>query len=75
MLTDTTDSYDLLWRAIAGVARDDGVFAWRMQELDRLGVEGPEAVALAVRPQIDLHTASDMISAGCPAGTALRILG
>jgi hypothetical protein len=52
-----------------------GVFCWRMARLEDAGLSGPQAVGLAVRSNIDLHEALALIRSGCPADTALRILG
>jgi hypothetical protein len=47
---------------------------WRAGELMRAGYEPVAAADLAVRLDIDLHTAIDLLERGCPAGVAVRIL-
>ena len=47
---------------------------WRAEELERAGYE-PRAVGrLAVRHDVDLHTAVELLQRGCPPELALRIL-
>jgi hypothetical protein len=50
------------------------VFAWRFHELVLAGATHEDAILMAGRPRIDLHEALDLLAAGCPSGTALRIL-
>ena len=53
----------------------DRVMRWRVEELHRAGYGQREAVKLAMRVDIDLHTATvDLLRNGCPANTALEIL-
>jgi hypothetical protein len=47
---------------------------WRAEELERAGYEPRAAGRLAVRHDVDLHTAVELIERGCPADLALRIL-
>jgi hypothetical protein len=47
---------------------------WRAEELERAGYEPLHAVELAVRHDVDLHLAVDLLERGCPVETALRIL-
>jgi hypothetical protein len=47
---------------------------WRAEELERAGYEPRAAGRLAVRHDVDLHTAVELIERGCPAELALRIL-
>lgn len=47
---------------------------WRAEELERAGYEPRAAGRLAVRHDVDLHTAVDLLERGCPADLALRIL-
>ena len=47
---------------------------WRAGELMRAGYQPDAAADLAVRLDIDLHTAIDLLERGCPAGVAVRIL-
>jgi hypothetical protein len=48
---------------------------WRAAELLRVGFAGDDAVALAARPEVDLHEAIALIQRGCPHELAVRILG
>jgi hypothetical protein len=47
---------------------------WRAQELERAGYEPRAAGRLAVRHDVDLHRAIDIIQRGCDTKLALRIL-
>ena len=48
--------------------------AWRAEALERAGYSPAEAAEVAVRHDIDLHMATDLLARGCPADLALRIL-
>ncbi|HXY84973.1 MAG TPA: hypothetical protein VEH52_05770 [Gaiellaceae bacterium] len=48
--------------------------AWRADALERAGYPADGAVELAIRPDIDLHGAIDLLERGCPPDLALRIL-
>jgi hypothetical protein len=52
----------------------DLIDAWRAEELERAGYLPSEAAEIAVRHDIDLHLAVDMLGRGCPSDLALRIL-
>jgi hypothetical protein len=47
---------------------------WRAETLVRVGYDAESAAELAGRTDVDLHQAIELIEAGCPAETALRIL-
>jgi hypothetical protein len=47
---------------------------WRAEELERAGYEPRAAGRLAVRHDVDLHAAVDLLERGCPPDLALRIL-
>ena len=47
---------------------------WRAEELERAGYQPGAAGRLAVRHDVDLHTAVDLLERGCPQDLALRIL-
>jgi hypothetical protein len=47
---------------------------WRAEELERAGYEPRSAGRLAVRHDVDLHTAVDLLERGCSPDLALRIL-
>jgi hypothetical protein len=55
------------------VARDP-VVRWRFDELARAGYALSSTVLLSERPDVDLHTAVELLRNGCPETTALRIL-
>jgi len=48
--------------------------AWRVEALERAGYLPSEAAELAVRHDIDLHRAVDLMMRGCPSHLALQIL-
>lgn len=52
----------------------DRVEAWRMEELERAGYSPDDAALLALRHDVDLHSAVKLLGRGCPTATALRIL-
>ena len=52
----------------------DRVERWRTSELMRVGFPGDDAVALAVRTDVDLHDAIELVQHGCPPELAIRIL-
>ena len=47
---------------------------WRAEELQRAGYEPRAAGRLAVRHDVDLHAAVDLLERGCPPDLALKIL-
>jgi hypothetical protein len=47
---------------------------WRAEAMERAGYAMDEAAELAIRPDVDLHFAIELLERGCPAETALRIL-
>ena len=47
---------------------------WRAEELERAGYEPRAAAKVAVRHDIDLHLAVDLLGRGCPPDLALEIL-
>ena len=50
------------------------VIRWRAEELERAGYDERVALKLALRLDVDLHLAVNLLVIGCPAGTAVRIL-
>ena len=52
----------------------DEVYGWRSMRLRRLGVPGELAANLAAEPAFSVHELERLLAAGCPLGTALRIL-
>jgi hypothetical protein len=52
----------------------DPVEAWRAEQLELAGFGAAAAAELAMRQDIDLHGAIEMVSRGCPQELALKIL-
>lgn len=52
----------------------DLIEAWRVEALERAGYLPSEAAEIAVRHDIDLHVAVDLLARGCPSDLALQIL-
>jgi hypothetical protein len=50
------------------------VVAWRAEQLELAGYEAPAAAELAARLDVDLHVAAELLSSGCAAELALKIL-
>jgi hypothetical protein len=53
---------------------DEPVFQWRLEQLARAGYDECDALELAARSDIDLHTAVELRANGCPSQTAYDIL-
>ncbi len=47
---------------------------WRADELERAGYDCRAAAKLAIRHDVDLHLAVELIQRGCPTDVALKIL-
>ncbi len=52
----------------------DEIVRWRSDELRRAGYRPRAALVLALRRDVDLHVAVELLEHGCPAHVALRIL-
>jgi hypothetical protein len=52
----------------------DPVLEWRLEVLIRAGYAPDDALVLSGHSDVELHTAVDLLRAGCPAQIALRIL-
>jgi ABC-type phosphate/phosphonate transport system substrate-binding protein len=50
------------------------VEAWRAEQLEMAGYGAQAAAELAMRQDIDLHVAIDLLASGCSAELALQIL-
>ena len=59
---------------IVEVSEAEQVVGWRAEKLLRAGYEDGAAFELALRPDVDLHLAVDLLKMGCSRETALRIL-
>ena len=55
-------------------SEDERVFLWRVEALERAGLQPDAALELAARRDVDLHAAAGLLRSGCPSETALRIL-
>jgi len=56
------------------VGEEERVLAWRESELIRAGFKPNDAFELAIRADVDLHLAVDLLKRGCSPPTALRTL-
>ena len=52
----------------------DLVQIWRAEQLELAGYGAGAAAQLAARHDVDLHGAIELLSGGCPAELALKIL-
>lgn len=60
---------------VAARLQDDAdVYDWRRDQLAGAGYPNAIAAELAARDDVDLRVAVYLLQAGCPLGTALRIL-
>jgi len=50
------------------------VEAWRAEQLEMAGYGAQAATELAMRHEVDLHVAVDLLARGCPTELALKIL-
>lgn len=53
---------------------DLDVLSWRYEELERAGYPTDVAIALSARPDVDLHTACELLRDGATVVQAIRIL-
>ncbi len=53
---------------------EERIIRWRIEALTRAGYDWGASMMIAVRPDIDLHFASDLLRRGCPTELALQIL-
>jgi hypothetical protein len=67
-ITETIES------GIDRVHETERVLRWRAQELRRAGYQPADALILALRTDVDLHVAADLLARGCSEPTALLIL-
>ena len=52
----------------------DLVDAWRAEQLELAGYGAQDAAELALRHDVDLHFAVELVARGCPSDLALKIL-
>ncbi len=57
-----------------GELEAETVLRWRFEALVRSGYDAGEAMILASHVEVDLHTATDLLTRGCPTATAMQIL-
>jgi hypothetical protein len=50
------------------------VEVWRAEQLEHAGYGAAAAAELATRHDVDLHVAVELLTRGCPAELALKIL-
>jgi hypothetical protein len=50
------------------------IVAWRREQLSRVGYSDFDAEMLALRKDVDLHVAVDLVARGCPPPLAVEIL-
>jgi len=50
------------------------VESWRAEQLELAGYGAAAAAEIAARHDVDLHVATGLLSDGCPADLALKIL-
>jgi len=55
-------------------SEEERVIEWRATALIRAGYESGAAFELALRTDVDLHRAVDLVRRGCPPATAVRVL-
>lgn len=59
---------------VQGGSEAERVYAWRNARLAALGVAADTAMILGAHPTFSVHELDRLLKAGCPLGTALRIL-
>lgn len=59
---------------LADPTEKERIERWRAEELERAGYEPRAAGRLAVRHDVDLHLAIDLLHRGCSVDLALKIL-
>jgi hypothetical protein len=59
---------------IAEITELERIERWRADELIRVGYDAEQAMTLAVRHDVDLHAAAQLLERGCPTHLALEIL-
>ncbi len=52
----------------------DAVVEWRFDELERTGLDGLDALRLALDPTFDVAALRSLVARGCEAALAVRIL-
>ena len=52
----------------------EAVLRWRFEALIAAGYDAGSALILASHVEVDLHRATELLAAGCPAETAMQIV-
>ena len=60
--------------AASGMTDEELIFAWRFEQLQRVGFDAELALDLAVCAEVDLHDATELVQRGCAPPLAARIL-
>jgi hypothetical protein len=60
--------------AVRGMTDEELIFAWRYEQLQRVGFDAELALDLAVCSEVDLHDATELVRRGCAPTLAARIL-
>jgi hypothetical protein len=60
--------------AASGTTDEELIFAWRFEQLQRVGFDSELAGDLAACAEVDLHDATELVERGCPPVLAARIL-
>ena len=72
--TESMGATDRLADTAATDARSEFCFEWRRESLRRAGYDERSSLIIALKSDVDLHAATELIERGCPVKTALRIL-
>ena len=67
---------DTMAAAETGITESESerIHRWRAEELERAGYDSSQALELALRPDVDLHDAIDLLRRGCSVELAMQIL-
>jgi hypothetical protein len=58
----------------SGMTDEELIFAWRFEQLQRVGFDSELALELAVCTRVDLHDATELVERGCAPTLAAQIL-
>jgi len=56
------------------MTEDELIVRWRLERLQHAGYDDLQALEVALRGDVDLHLATELLERGCSPGPALRIL-
>jgi hypothetical protein len=60
--------------AASAMTEEELIFAWRFEQLQRVGFDTGLALDLAVCAEVDLHDATELVQRGCAPVLAAQIL-